>query len=186
MKGIKIRAAAPGDAAALANIYAYYVEKTAITFEYDVPSPDEFEGRIRDISSRYPDIVAETESEIIGYAYAAVFKDRAAYDRCVEVTVYLSPEVKGRGIGKSLYTELERLLGEMGILNLYACIAVTDTEDEYLTNASRDFHAHLGYREIGTFRRCGWKFGRWYDMVWMEKFIGEHGDTPVEVSFRNK
>jgi len=183
MKDMKIRAAAPGDAAALAEIYAYYVEKTAITFEYDAPSPGEFEQRIRDISSRYPYIVAETYGGIAGYAYAAVFKDRAAYDRCVEVTVYLAPEAKGRGIGKALYAELERLLAEMGILNLYACIAVTDTEDEYLTNASRDFHAHLGYREIGTFRRCGRKFSRWYDMVWMEKFIGEHGNNPAKVKF---
>ena len=123
---------------------------------------------------------------ILGYAYAAVFKDRAAYDRCVEVTVYLAPEAQGRGIGKALYAELEQRLAEMGIINLYACIAVTDTEDEYLTNRSRDFHAHLGYREIGTFRKCGWKFGRWYDMVWMEKFIGEHGDNPAPVNFKGK
>ena len=186
MENIKIRSVRPDDAGRLSEIYAYYVDEIAVTFEYDSPSPAEFAERIEGTTARYPYIVAERGGNILGYAYAAVFKDRAAYDRCVEVTVYLAPEAKGQGMGKALYTELERRLGEMGILNLYACIAVTDSEDEHLTNASRDFHAHLGYREIGTFRKCGWKFGRWYDMVWMEKFIGEHGDKPAAVKFGGK
>ena len=80
-----------------------------------------------------------------------------------------------------LYGELERRLGLMGILNLEACIACTEHEDEYLTNASVRYHTRLGFREVGTFRQCGCKFGRWYDMVWMERIIGEHrpDQTPV-------
>ena len=183
MDNLIIRPVTASDAAALSEIYAYYVEKTAISFEYNTPSPADFLMRIKDITAKYPYIVAEENGKLTGYAYAAVFKDRAAYDRCVEVTVYLAPEVRGNGIGNALYAELERRLRDMGILNLYACIAVTDFEDEYLTNTSRDFHAHLGYREIGTFRKCGRKFGRWYDMVWMEKFIGKHGDKPSDVKF---
>ena len=186
MENILIRHVKLPDAEQLSEIYKFYVEKTAITFEYDSPPPTEFAKRIESITARYPYIVAEKCGEILGYAYAGVFKDRAAYDHCVEVTVYLSPASRGQGIGKALYAELERRLVDMGIINLYACIAVTDAEDEYLTNASRDFHAHLGYREVGVFRRCGWKFGRWYDMVWMEKFIGAHGSAPTEVSFGTK
>ncbi len=186
MDNIIIRAVSPTDAKDLSEIYAYYVEKTAVTFEYDSPSPAEFEKRIESITARYPYIVAEVDGVILGYAYAGVFKDRAAYDHCVEVTVYLAPDARGRGIGKALYAELEKLLGEMGILNLYACIAVTDTEDEYLTNQSERFHAVLGYREVGRFRLSGRKFDHWYDMIWMEKFIGKHGDNPAPVNFEKK
>ena len=63
---------------------------------------------------------------------------------------------------------------EMGILNLYACIAYPEEEDEYLTKNSVRFHEHLGFKEAGRFHKCGYKFNRWYDMVWMEKLIGEH------------
>ncbi len=184
MKSLIIRPVRPSDAAALAGIYAYYVEKTAVTFEYVSPSPAEFAKRIESITARYPYIVAENNGEILGYAYAGVFKDRAAYDHCVEVTVYLSPDARGQGIGKALYGDLEKRLSYMGILNLYACIAVTDAEDEYLTNQSERFHTALGYREVGRFRLSGRKFERWYDMIWMEKFIGEHGDNPMPVKFR--
>ncbi len=186
MENILIRHVKLTDAEQLSEIYKFYVEKTAVTFEYDSPSPVEFAKRIESITARYPYIVAEKGGEILGYAYAGVFKDRAAYDHCVEVTVYLSPAARGQGIGKALYAELERRLVDMGILNLYACIAVTDCEDEYLTNQSERFHAALGYREVGRFRFSGRKFSRWYDMVWMEKFIGEHGDKPVDVSFGAK
>ena len=90
------------------------------------------------------------------------------------MTVYLHPDGCGLGIGKALYEALEGRLGEIGILNLYACIAVAEVEDEYLTNRSARFHEGIGYRTVGRFTKCGYKFGRWYDMVWMEKFIGEH------------
>ena len=79
-----------------------------------------------------------------------------------------------QGLGKTLYGALEQRLAEMGILNLYACIGFPDKEDEYLTSNSADFHAHLGYRRVGEFHRCGYKFGRWYHMIWMEKIIGRH------------
>ena len=65
----------------------------------------------------------------------------------------------------------------MGVLNLYACIGWCDEEDEYLTHASPAFHSALGFTLAGTFQKCGYKFGRWYDMIWMEKLIGEH-DAP--------
>ena len=68
-----------------------------------------------------------------------------------------------------------------GILNLNACIAVPEQDDEYLTSNSESFHKHLGYRMVGKFHNCGYKFGRWYHMIWMEKMIGGHGEQPEEI-----
>lgn len=172
--GIRIREAAVDDAARLLEIYAYYVEKTAITFEYDVPSLEEFRGRIAHIKERYPYLVIERDGVIEGYAYAGVFKDRAAYDRSCEMTIYLDREAVGGGLGRKLYEALEEALKARGILNLYACIGYPDEADEYLDYNSAQFHEHLGYRTVGTFHQCGYKFGRWYSMIWMEKMIGEH------------
>lgn len=171
---MRIRRADPADAERLLQIYAYYVEETAITFEYDVPSTDDFRSRIENTLKRYPYLVLEENGEILGYAYAGVFKDRAAYDRSCEVTIYLDREAKGRGFGRLLYEALEEELRCMGILNLYACIGVPIVEDEYLTRNSEEFHAHMGFAEVGKFHKCGYKFDRWYDMIWMEKMIGEH------------
>lgn len=171
---LTIRAARPGDAAALLAIYAPYVEQTAITFEYEVPSVEDFAGRIRHVLTRYPYLLAEREGEILGYAYAGSFHDRAAYDWAVETSIYVSRERRRGGIGGRLHRALELALKEQGILNMNACIACPQQEDEYLTRNSIDFHAHLGYRLVGEFNRCGFKFDRWYNMAWMERLIGEH------------
>lgn len=172
--GIRIREAMEEDAARLLEIYAYYVEKTAITYEYDVPSLEEFNGRIRHIKERYPYLVIERNGVIEGYAYAGVFKDRAAYDRSCEMTIYLDHSAAGKGLGRKLYEALEEALKAQGILNLYACIGYPDEPDEYLDYNSEQFHSHMGYQTVGTFHQCGYKFGRWYSMIWMEKMIGEH------------
>ncbi len=108
----------------------------------------------------------------MGYAYAGAFKARAAYDHSCEVTIYLDRKAKKCGLGRLLYEALEKELKDMGILNLYACIACPIGQDEYLDMNSAEFHAHLGYKKAGEFHRCGRKFGHWYDMIWMEKIIG--------------
>ena len=84
-------------------------------------------------------------------------------------------------MGRMLYEALETVLKEMGILNLYACIGYPETEDEYLTRNSADFHAHLGFEKVGEFHKCGYKFDRWYSMIWMEKIIGEHEDKQPSI-----
>ncbi|RKM61307.1 N-acetyltransferase [Butyrivibrio sp. CB08] len=170
----KIRTATEDDAAALLKIYDYYVRKTAITFEYDTPSLEEFTGRIRNIKEKFPYLVIEQGKEILGYAYASSFHPRAAYQWCVEMTIYIDKDVRRGGLGRMLYTELERQLKDMGILNLYACIGYPDEEDEHLTFDSVHFHEKMGYKLNGKFTKCGYKFNRWYNMVWMEKLIGEH------------
>ncbi|MCR4730844.1 MAG: GNAT family N-acetyltransferase [Saccharofermentans sp.] len=169
-----IRSATQNDAGRLLEIYSYYVENTAVTFEIDVPSFEEFQKRISVTLERYPYIVLENKGRIEGYAYAGVFYDRAAYDHSCEVTIYLDRNSHGKGYGRILYDELEKELKERGIINLYACIADPVTEDEYLTSNSEQFHGHLGYVKNGEFHKCGYKFGRWYNMIYMEKIIGEH------------
>ena len=172
--GVVIRNAALSDAERLIDIYGFYVRNTAISFEYDVPSLEEFRGRIGNTIKKYPYLVLEADGVIQGYSYAGPFKARAAYDHSAEVTIYLDHTVKGRGYGRILYEELEGSLRSMGILNLYAIIGSPIVEDEYLTRNSEEFHRHLGFAKVGEFHKCGYKFGRWYNMVCMEKIIGEH------------
>ncbi len=172
---IRIRTAAPEDAEKLVEIYGFYVAKTAITFEYQIPTAEEFERRIRKTLKRYPYFVAERDGEMAGYAYAGTFHDRAAYDWAVETSIYVARDQKKRGIGRRLHAALEMALREQGILNMNACVASPmQEEDPYLTRDSLEFHRHLGYRLVGEFFQCGYKFGRWYNMVWLEKHIGNH------------
>ena len=171
---IQIRTARPEDAARLLEIYAWYVENTAISFEIDVPSADEFRGRIAHTLKKYPYLVLEEDGVIRGYAYAGPFVNRAAYDHSCSLSIYLDRDFHGRGYGRRLYEELETRLKKMGITNLYACIGDPIIEDETLTRNSEHFHSHMGFTRVGTFHKCGYKFGRWYNMIWMEKIIGEH------------
>lgn len=175
MEYIKIRMAEPDDSAEILEIYRYYVKHTAVSFEYEVPTESEFCSRIETTLTKYPYLVSERDGKLTGYAYAGPFIKRAAYDWSAETTIYLEPDSRRQGIGRRLYEELEKRLKEMGILNLYACIGSPEAEDEYLTCDSERFHACMGFRKVGTFSQCGYKFGRWYHMIWMEKIIGEHG-----------
>lgn len=181
-----VRDATLEDAGRLLEIYSYYVENTAITFEYDVPSIEEFRGRMAHTLERYPYIVIERDGRIEGYAYAGPFVGRAAYDWSCELTVYLDHRSRGGGLGKRIYSALEDRLKAMGILNLYACIGYPKVEDAHLTRNSESFHRHLGFETVGRFHDCGYKFGTWYDMIWMEKTIGEHLPEQPPVRFQKR
>ena len=183
---IEIRYAKLEDATRLVEIYRYYVEKTAITFEYKVPSIEEFQQRMIHVMEKYPYLVAKVDDQIVGYAYAGAFHARPAYDWAVETSIYVSELQKGEGIGKALYKALEEQLSRQHILNLNACIAYPETEDEHLSKDSVRFHTHLGYRMVGEFYQCGYKFDRWYNMVWMEKHIGAHPSNPAKVIWFSK
>jgi phosphinothricin acetyltransferase len=181
---MRIETVSMKDAEELLEIYAYYVEKTAISFEYDVPSVEEFKNRIRNISKKYPYIKAVgDDGAIMGYAYANTFKDRPAYDWSVETTIYVRSDLRRMGVGKALYQVLEEMLSRRGILNMNACIAVTEKEDSHLTNDSVYFHEKLGFKLVGTFHNSGYKYNTWYDMVWMEKMIGRHTSKQAPISF---
>ncbi len=176
-----IRIATPADAERLLQIYASYVTDTAISFEYTVPSVTEFRARITNTLQKYPYLVAEHNGQIVGYTYAGPFIARAAYGWNVETTIYLQKDKKKAGIGRALYEALEKALTLQNILTANACIGYPETEDEYLTLNSIQFHEHLGYRMVGVFHQCGYKFGRWYHMAWMEKHLGEHTGEPDAV-----
>ncbi len=176
-----IRDATMADAGHILEIYDYYVKNTAITFEYDTPSVEEMKARMERTMRRYPYLIIEKDNVIQGYAYAGPFVGRAAYDWSCETTVYLAYDARRSGLGRKIYEALEADLRAMGILNLYACIACPEVNDEYLTTNSADFHAHMGFVKTGEFHKCGYKFGRWYNMIWMEKMIGKHGDRQTAV-----
>lgn len=179
---ILLRMAEPGDAGQLLDIYRPYVEKTAISFECEVPGLEEFRGRIIWTLKNHPYLTAERDGELLGYAYTGSFVGRAAYGWAAEVTIYLRENQRKTGLGRRLYEAVEAVSRARNIFNLNACIGVPEREDDpHLTRNSLEFHAHMGYRLVGEFRRCGYKFGTWYNMAWMEKLLGEHPASPAPV-----
>ncbi len=185
-ENVRVRIAAPEDGAELLEIYRPYVERTAVTFEYEVPTAEEFAGRIARVLERYPYLAAEGEDgRLLGYAYAAAFHKRAACGWAVETSIYIRMDQRGRGIGRLLYHTLENILILQGVRNMNASIACPETEDEFLTRDSLRFHERFQYRMVGEFHQCGYKFRRWYNLAWMEKHIGPHGpDQPPVRPFR--
>ena len=141
--GLLIRFAKMEDAEELLALYTPYVTDTVITFEYEVPSLEEFKDRMRQTMRKYPYLVAEQNGEILGYSCAGAFKGRAAYDWAVETTIYIRKDRQKTGVGKKLYEALEKVLHAQNICNLYACIGYPEIEDKYLTKNSAQFHAHL-------------------------------------------
>ena len=120
-----------------------------------------------------------TSEHIIGYAYVGRLHERAAYDWTVETSIYVDRSARKHGLGRQLYERLESILRAMNIISVNACIAYPGTNnDPYLNTNSPDFHAHLGYQLVGHFHACAYKFDRWYDMIWMEKWIAPHPAKP--------
>ena len=176
---VQIRIATPFDAKEILDIYVPYIEQTAITFEYEVPSLEAFTRRVEQTLVKYPYLVAEQDGRLVGYAYAGPLHDRAAYDWAVETSIYVKMGMKKQGIGRKLYHALEKELRRQNIVSVNACIAYPDGEDDaYLTKDSVHFHEHLGYQMVGEFHRCAYKFKRWYNMVWMEKSLCERPEKP--------
>lgn len=179
---IMFRIAKVEDASRILEIYACYVENTAVSYEYEVPSLEEFTERIRSTLVKYPYIVAEEEGRIVGYIYASRFAQRAAYGWAAGTSIYIDRDYHRRGIGKLLYEKLEAILKLQNITNLYAGAAdPMDEEDPYLTRNSEHFHEAIGYKPVARYHGCGSKFGRWYNLLWMEKIINEHSVPPKEV-----
>lgn len=175
---ILIRVAREEDANELLSIYAYYVEHTAITFEYEVPSLEDFTCRIRETLKNYPYLVALVDGKIVGYCYAGKFRARAAYAWSAATSIYIAKQYHRMGIGQMLYTELEHILVKQNVVNLYAGAADPVEEDEFLTRNSEHFHKAVGYTAVATYHKCGSKFGKWYNLIEMEKIIGEHSCPP--------
>ena len=182
MSDFTLRTVQLSDAAAISEIYRWYVENTAVSYEYAAPDEKEFQRRIAATLERYPYIVAEDESGILGYAYAGAFNTRMAASWSAEVSIYVARSQRGRGIGKALYARLEEILKEQNFQTLVAKVACCErVNDEYLTDDSIKFHAACGYEDAGTVKNCGYKLGHWYGLKMMEKYIGVHPSPAPEI-----
>lgn len=176
---ITIRFAKISDAEKLLEIYRPYIEKTNITFEYTVPEIKEWRKRIEEVMLQFPWLVAESDGQIAGYAYAAKHRDRIAYSWCCESSVYLSEEFQGKGIAKILYDELFKILKQQGYVNVYAILTCPNPKSE-------KFHESFGFYDVGKFHKAGFKFDKWHDTRWMQLHLNEQAIPPGEIiPFRN-
>jgi L-amino acid N-acyltransferase YncA len=154
-----IRPLQVADAPAMLAIYRHYVEGTAISFEEQVPSIEEYAARVGKYVAGWAGVVAELEGRVIGYAYGSSHRERAAYRWSVETTVYVAAGAQRCGIGRALYGALLPMLADAGYCNAYAGVALPNPASEAL-------HRAVGFRPIGTFPRVGYKFERWHDVAW--------------------
>ena len=166
---LTIREVRVGDAERLVEIYAHYVLNTAVSFEYEVPSVEEFTNRIQKISAKYPYLVCMDQDKVIGYAYAGAYSVREAYSWTATTSIYIDKEYRRKGAGKMLYAVLEERLRERGIVNLLAGVAYAEEEDEYLSHDSLHFHQKMGYVQVARMMTIGKKYDRWYDLLWLQK-----------------
>lgn len=168
---INIRVARVEDAKELLEIYVYYVKNSSLTFEYEVPTLEEFQSRISNTLKTYPYLVAELDNKIVGYAYASQFHPRAAYAWDVEMSIYLNKDNLRCGVGKKLYTLLEEILKAQGVVKTIAIITELEDKDKYSDFGSMQFHEKMGYNRSRRLIACGYKFGHWYSTIYMDKII---------------
>ena len=171
MQTVTIRPAADRDAAAVAGIYAPYVEHTAISFEEQAPSPGEMAARIAKCRPRWPWLAAELDGAVVGFAYGSQHRERAAYRWSVEVSAYVSRDHHRKGIGRALYDALFADLADKGFCHAFAGVTLPN-------DPSVKLHTSMGFEPIGTFRSIGWKFGRWHDVAWFQRTL--RNGPPVE------
>ncbi len=163
------------DLPAITAIYGYHVLNGTGTFETTAPTEAEMAARRADVLAKgLPWLVIEHAGQVLGYAYCQWFKPRPAYRFSAEDSIYLHPDAAGKGLGKELLSELTRQAEAIGIRKLIAVIG------DSANLGSVGVHRALGFIPVGTFTSCGWKFGKWLDIVLMEKPLGEGDMTPPE------
>jgi L-amino acid N-acyltransferase YncA len=150
------------------------VTDTSITFDEIPPTADQFAERIATISARHAFLVSESGPEVTGFAYAAPYRERPAYRWTVEVSVYLDPDHRGRGIGKALYGALLPLLTRHGLWVALAAITLPNP-------ASVALHEGFGFVPVGTYRGIGWKAGAWRDVGWWQRSLQDRPGPPAEL-----
>jgi L-amino acid N-acyltransferase YncA len=167
-----IRLATPKDAAGILGIYAPYIQNTSFTFETEVPSIDEFAERIKSYLINWPWLVCEIDGKVAGYAYATKYRERTAYQWCVESSIYIHDDFQKAGIGKALYTALFDILTQQGFNTVYAVINLPNEK-------SVAFHERLGFHYFATYEKVGYKLGKWKNVGWWQLSINEYGNEPA-------
>ena len=170
---MNIRMAAAADSEALRDIYGQYID-TPVTFECTLPGKEEFRRRVLEVLARYPYLVWEEDSRILGYSYAHRQMEREAYQWNAELSIYLHKEHTSKGMGKRLYGALTELLKLQGVKTLYGGVTIPNEKSEGL-------HKSLGFQVIGVHHNTGYKCGRWHDVVWYEKAILPYEDSPAPI-----
>lgn len=170
---MRLRPAAPGDAAAIASIYAPFVTASATSFEVEAPGAEEMGQRILSGGDLYPWLVAEEEGQVMGYAYACAFRQRPAYRFAVETSVYLAPQARGRGLGEQLYRMLLDLLVRQNFVHAIAAITLPNS-------ASVRLHERLGFRHTGVYSQVGFKLGGWHDVGLWQRELNPPPAEPSE------
>jgi L-amino acid N-acyltransferase YncA len=171
--GGQIRIAEERDARAIAGIYAPAITDGVISFELTPPSAEEMARRIVAIQRQYPWLVYEESKTVLGYVYASVHNERAAYRWSVDVTAYIGHDAHRRGIGRALYTALFEILVLQGYRSACAGVTLPNT-------ASVQMHAAMGFKEVGIYHDVGYKFGKWHDVGWYELSLAAHVPDPPE------
>ena len=159
-----IRMATTADIPAILDIYGPYVLNTCYSFEYNVPTLESFTQRFTEITRQFPWLVWEEDGKVLGYAYGSAPFSRDAYRWCAESSIYLAPEIHGKGVGKQLYAALEDLLTKQGYRKTYAIITTAN-------EASLAFHKAVGFRFVAAMPECGYKFNQLHGITWLEKTL---------------
>ncbi|MVN75339.1 GNAT family N-acetyltransferase [Hymenobacter sp. HMF4947] len=167
-----IRDATPADVAPMLAIYAPFVAGTTISFEYEVPTLADFAGRVQKVQRSLPWLVAESNGQVIGYAYASAHRERAAYQWSADSSVYVQAAHHGAGVARQLYAQLFARLTQLGYVNVYAGITQPNPRSE-------GFHRACGFEPVGTYRQVGYKFGQWHDVQWLAKQLRPAPAEPV-------
>ncbi len=174
---LEIRLINETDAQAVLGIYKYYVDHTIISFEYEAPSLAEYSQRISVNTEKYPWLVCLYNNKIIGFAYGSTHRYRTAYQWSPESTIYLAPDFQSKGIGRILYKTLFEILKLQGYYNVFAGVALPNQK-------SIAFHQAMGFKEIGIFKKVGYKHGNWHDTHWFHLSLNEHilePKNPIEL-----
>jgi L-amino acid N-acyltransferase YncA len=170
---ISLRSASPGDIAVITRIYAHAVAYGTASFELEPPNESEMARRMQGLlAKRFPYIVAERAGVVAGYAYAGPYRDRHAYDWCVEDSIYIDPQCHRQGIGRLLLTQLIADSEARGFRQMLGVIG------DSANTASIAVHAACGFRMIGNFQSIGFKHGRWLDTVLMQRTLGGGDASP--------
>jgi phosphinothricin acetyltransferase len=179
MNDDRIRIATLGDAAAITRIYQPYILNTAITFEYDPVSVEEMQRRMEMVQEHFPWLVYEKEGKVVGYAYCSKFKERAAFQWDCECSVYIDEDYHRQGIATALYDKLFDLIQKQGYYTIYALITNSH-------NSSISLHKKFGFHETAVYEKTGYKMGKWWDLLVMEKRLRSFDAVPEDTKSIHK